>query len=78
MYIGQFWRHKKKTTMHRPTDSADVNKRLQPSDTNSILSVHGGFLLVSGLSIGQLCVTWFKGATPPAEDKHLDCFVSQN
>ena len=31
----------------RPTDSADINTRLQLSDTSSIPPMHGGFLLVS-------------------------------
>ena len=38
----------------RPTDSADINTRLQLSDTSSIPPMHGGFLLVlteSGLDI---------------------------
>ena len=30
----------------RPTDSADINTRLQLSDTSSIPPMHGGFLLV--------------------------------
>ena len=30
----------------RPTDSADINMRLQLSDTSSIPPMHGGFLLV--------------------------------
>ena len=30
----------------RPTDSADINTRLQLSDTNSVPPMHGGFLLV--------------------------------
>ena len=29
----------------RPTDSADINTRLQLSDTSSIPPMHGGFLL---------------------------------
>ena len=29
----------------RPTDSADINTRLQLSDTRSIPPMHGGFLL---------------------------------
>ena len=32
----------------RPTDSADINTRLQLSDTSSIPPMHGGFLLVPG------------------------------
>ena len=32
----------------RPTDSADINTRLQLSDTSSIPPMHGGFLLISG------------------------------
>ena len=32
----------------RPTDSADINTRLQLSDTSSIQPMHGGFLLISG------------------------------
>ena len=31
----------------RPTDSDDINTRLQISDTSSIPPIHGGFLLVS-------------------------------
>ena len=31
----------------RPTDSADINTRLQLSDTSSIPPMHGGFLLIS-------------------------------
>ena len=31
----------------RPTDSADINARLQLSDTSSIPPMHGGFLLIS-------------------------------
>ena len=31
----------------RPTDSADINTRLQLSDTSSIPPMHGGFLLLS-------------------------------
>ena len=31
----------------RPTDSADINTRMQLSDTSSIQPMHGGFLLVS-------------------------------
>ena len=31
----------------RPTDSADINTRLQLSDTSSIPPMHGGFLLVA-------------------------------
>ena len=31
----------------RPTDSTDINARLQLSDNSSIPPVHGGFLLVS-------------------------------
>ena len=31
----------------RPTDSADINTRLQLSDTSSIPPIHGGFLLIS-------------------------------
>ena len=31
----------------RPTDSADINTRLQLSDTSSIPPMHGGFLLTS-------------------------------
>ena len=30
----------------RPTDSADINTRLQLSDTSSIQPMHGGFLLL--------------------------------
>ena len=30
----------------RPTDSADINTRLQLSDTSSIPPMHGGFLLI--------------------------------
>ena len=30
----------------RPTDSADINTRLQLSDTSSIPPMHGGFLLL--------------------------------
>ena len=30
----------------RPTDSADINTRLQLSDTSSIAPMHGGFLLI--------------------------------
>ena len=33
----------------RPTDSADINTRLQLSDTSSIPPMHGGFLLIPGL-----------------------------
>ena len=32
----------------RPTDSADINTRLQLSDTSSIPPMHGGFLLLFG------------------------------
>ena len=35
----------------RPTDSADINTRLQLSDTSSIPPMHGGFLLGPGLWI---------------------------
>ena len=35
----------------RPTDSADINTRLQLSDTSSIPPMHGGFLLISRCSI---------------------------
>ena len=37
------------TILHqpRPTDSADIYKRLQLSDTSSIPPMHGGFLLKS-------------------------------
>ena len=31
----------------RPTDSADINTRLQLSDTSSIPPMHGGFLLIA-------------------------------
>ena len=31
----------------RPTDSADINTRLQLSDTSSIPAMHGGYLLLS-------------------------------
>ena len=30
----------------RPTDSADINTRLQLSDTSSVPPMHGGFLLI--------------------------------
>ena len=33
-----------------PTDSADINTRLQLSDTSSIQPMHGGFLLVADIS----------------------------
>ena len=33
----------------RPTDSADINTRLQLSDTSSIPQMHGGFLLISSI-----------------------------
>ena len=35
----------------RPTDSVDINTRLQLSDTSSIPPMHGGFLLLPGSSI---------------------------
>ena len=35
----------------RPTDSADINRRLQRSDTSSIPPMHGGFSLISGLTL---------------------------
>ena len=35
----------------RPTDSADINTRLQLSDTSSIPPMHGGFLLSPCLSV---------------------------
>ena len=37
----------------RPTDSADINKRLQLSDTSSIPPMHGGFLLALWLGLSQ-------------------------
>ena len=37
----------------RPTDSADINTRLQLSDTSSISPMHGGFLLISRI---EACV----------------------
>ena len=36
----------------RPTDSADINTRLQLSDTSSIPPMHGGFLLLPWTSKG--------------------------
>ena len=42
----------------RPTDSADISMRLQLSDTSSIPSMHGGFLLVPSCS-GTLHVCWY-------------------
>ena len=39
----------------RPTDSADINTRLQLSDTSSIPPMHGGFLLLSILSRWTWC-----------------------
>ena len=36
----------------RPSDSADINTRLQRSDTSSIPPMHGGFLLRSLLLCG--------------------------
>ena len=38
----------------RPTDSADINTRLQLSDTSSIPPMHGGFLLVVKVSSSDL------------------------
>ena len=35
----------------RPTDSADINTRLQLSDTSSIPPMHGGFLLACLLKL---------------------------
>ena len=43
------WYHFVAIAKPRPTDSADINTRLQLSDTNSIPPMHGGFLLISGL-----------------------------
>ena len=40
----------------RPTDSADINTRLQLSDTSSIPPMHGGFLLGLVLNRGQTFV----------------------
>ena len=37
----------------RPTDSADINTRLQLSDTSSIPPMHGGFLLITGIHFGK-------------------------
>ena len=37
----------------RPTDSADINTRLQLSDTSSIPPMHGGFLLVRRVSTNK-------------------------
>ena len=37
----------------RPTDSADMNTRLQLSDTSSIPPMHGGFLLICVSKKGQ-------------------------
>ena len=35
----------------RPTDSADINTRLQLSDTSSIPPMHGGFLLICNIGL---------------------------
>ena len=41
----------------RPTDSADINTRLQLSDTSSIPLMHGGFLLVSADSYEEIIIS---------------------
>ena len=41
----------------RPTDSADINTRLQLSDTSSIPPMHGGFLLI--FRPARLCVAYY-------------------
>ena len=46
----------------RPTDSADMNMRLQLSDTSSIPPMHGGFLLGRQVALGRQdyrqCGSW--------------------
>ena len=42
----------------RPTDSADINTRLQLSDTSSIPPMHGGFLLIYDWHLEPLLLAW--------------------
>ena len=42
----------------RPTDLADVNTRLQLSDTSSIPPMHGGFLLRQGHTYSTQSTSW--------------------
>ena len=42
----------------RPTDSADINTRLQLSDTSSIPPMHGGFLLVPGATVSLVSIRY--------------------
>ena len=49
----------------RPTDSADMNTRLQLSGTSSIPPMHGGFLLISQPLV-PYCVKKYKDHMGPA------------
>ena len=42
----------------RPTDSADINTRLQLSDTSSIPPMHDGFLLIYGIAPQMWLMDW--------------------
>ena len=43
----------------RPAESADINTRLQLSDTSSIPPMHGGFLLVCMKSSADRYEIWY-------------------
>ena len=56
----------------RPTDSVDINTRLQLSDTSSIPPMHGGFLLGSVVHWGDVAAAGF---CEPREDSFIEVAV---
>ena len=59
----------------RPTDSADINTRLQLSDTSSIPPMHGGFLLVSA---GVMSTMWNRNVVMFLESESQQPYTFEN